>query len=165
MIFPEIFLKKHQLEVQGRKTLANKRIFFYLTQKSPQLFVINKFSYSRFQIWLFIRSVFRLKIKKMVIWIVFNAYFVNVAYTVVCLTRLSSIFFHVAHRKQLYLTDYNNDVIGTATIQITIFSQFAAEIGKTIDEYTTKSESKSMKIYRLRIIEVIFASNKRRFVG
>ena len=67
--------------------------------------------------------------------------------------------------ENIYLTDHNNDVIETATIQITIFSQFAVEIGKTIDEYTTKSESKSMKIYKLRIIEVIFASNKRRFVG
>ena len=66
--------------------------------------------------------------------------------------------------ENIYLTDHNNDVIETATIQITIFSQFAVEIGKTIDEYTTKSESKSMKNYKLRIIEVIFASNKRRFV-
>ena len=67
--------------------------------------------------------------------------------------------------ENIYLTDHNNDVIETATIQITIFSQFAVEIGKTIDEYTTKSESKSMKIYKLRIIEVFFASNKRRFAG
>ena len=45
------------------------------------------------------------------------------------------------------------------------FFQFVAEIGETIDKETTKCESESMKIYYLRIIEVIFASNKRTLVG